>query len=631
MTPTVYSIKLAFIILILILLIFIIERFIIYNIIYFILFILSEKLFSFKNYIYTNIFTLKIRTILFMIYLHLLLARAIILSIVFIQGGLLKRFIVYEQFKLFINSILMYCDNLIEKLNKNETDNIKYYITKLEKFKNSFLKMKSQNTSFVLEEHCFEDEMNKIFEKYNDYLKNKYSDLLEKYVESLTKSIGNFSLKLEFYTTFSILDQFFKFKYTNSLLLMEEYMMNSFDSHTVDKVNITGDFDIYVLSPINNNNNNILAIYCNQNALCCENYAIGHDNINLYLYDLNSTIILWNYKGFGLRKGFTTFAKIDKDIEILSAYIKKKFVDYKIIVHGCSIGGYSSIKLTQKLKDLQNIVLISDRTFGDIDVIAKSLWSFGDILYKIYNIIFPKFLFHSNNVENYLSLPSDKKLICFDANDEIIAYNPASLVFNLTKKYYNDIIMPKIIKYEEYKSLIEKPNLSVSDLKQLASDCNDKSFDQNGRYFIQHLYHDIHSVEDFFMFFIVFAYPFNRTKKISCVSEELNKNYLDVPKIMKNFVDKHKNVMKNDLVDLIKIFNFLFIKFNLKTDINDNDIFKMNYDISNSELFKFDDHFLEELHKYFGYVHRIFCGHNGKLSSSDITAIIGFLRKNKFI
>ena len=57
----------------------------------------------------------------------------------------------------------------------------------------------------------------------------------------------------------------------------------------------------------------------------------------------------------------------------------------------------------------------------------------------------------------------------------------------------------------------------------------------------------------------------------------------------------------------------------------------MNYDISNSELFKFDDHFLEELHKYFGYVHRIFCGHNGKLSSSDITAIIGFLRKNKFI
>ena len=631
MSPTIHSIKLAVIILILLLLIVLIERYIIYNIIYFILYIVSEKFFSFKNYIYANIFTLKIRTILLMIYFHIFLARAIILSIIFIKGGLLKRFIVYEQFKFFINSILIYADNLIENLNKDEVDNIKYYISKLELFKKSYLKMKSKNTSFVLEEHTFEDEMNKMFDKYKDYLNNKNSDLFDQSLELLIKSIGNFSLKLGFYTTFSILEQFFKFKYTNSLLLMEEYMMNSFDTHTVNKMNITGDFDIYVLTPKEKNKNNILAIYCNQNALCCENYAIGHDNINLYLYDLNNTIILWNYKGFGLRKGFTTFSKIDKDVEILSAYIKKNFADYKIIVHGCSIGGYSSIKLTQKLKDFQNIVLISDRTFGDIDVIAKSLWSFGDLLYKIYNIIFPKFLFHSDNVKNYLSVPSDKKLICFDANDEIIAYNPASLVYNLTKKYYNDIIKPKILKYEEYKSLIEKPNLSISDLKQLAGDCNDKKFDQNGRIFIQHLYHDINSLEDFFMFFIVFAYPFNRTKKISCDSEELNKNYLDVPKIMKNFVDKHKDVMKDDLVDLIKIFNFLFIKFNLKTEINDNDIFKMNYDINNNELFKFDEHFLEELHKYFGYVHRIYCGHNGKLSSSDIKTIKDFLNKNKFI
>ena len=204
MAPTLYSIKLAFIILILILLIALIERYIVYNITYFILFILSEKLFSFKHYIYTNIFTLKIRTILFMIYLHVLLARAIILSIVFIQGGLLKRFIVYEQFKFFINSILIYADNLIEKLNKNETDNIKYYISKLELFKNTFLKMKAKNTSFVLEENSFEDEMNQMFDKYKDYLNNKYSDLLEQSLESLIKSIGNFSLKLGFYTTLSI-------------------------------------------------------------------------------------------------------------------------------------------------------------------------------------------------------------------------------------------------------------------------------------------------------------------------------------------------------------------------------------------------------------------------------------------
>lgn len=330
MALTLYSIKLAFIILILILLIVLVERYIIYNIIYFILFIISEKLFSFKHYIYTNIFTLKIRTILFMIYLHILLARAIILSIIFIQGGLLKRFIVYEQFKFFINSILLYTENLIENLSKDKIDNIKYYISRLELFKNSFLKMKAKNISFVLEEHGFENEMNLIFDKYNNYKKNKY---LEESLESLIKSIENFSSKLSFYTTFSIFDQFFKFKYNYSLMLMEEYMMNSFGTHIVEKINIIDDFDIYILSPIEKNNNNILAIYCNQNALCCENYAIGHDNINLYLYDLNTTIILWNYKGFGLRKGFTTFSKIDKDVEILSAYIKKKFSDYKIIIH----------------------------------------------------------------------------------------------------------------------------------------------------------------------------------------------------------------------------------------------------------------------------------------------------------
>jgi hypothetical protein len=41
---------------------------------------------------------------------------------------------------------------------------------------------------------------------------------------------------------------------------------------------------------------------------------------------------LWNYKGFGTRKGFPSFASIDKDVEDLKNYIIKNFYDYKIII-----------------------------------------------------------------------------------------------------------------------------------------------------------------------------------------------------------------------------------------------------------------------------------------------------------
>ena len=382
---------------------------------------------------------------------------------------------------------------------------------------------------------------------------------------------------------------------------------------------------IYILSPkVKQNDNKILSIYCNQNALCCEYYALGHDNIDFYLYYLNSTIILWNYSGYGLRKGITTFAKIDKDVNILSQYIKNNFNNFKIIIHGCSIGGYSSIKLMQKLNDLKNVALISDRTFSDIDKIALSL-GYGKILSILYNILFPKFLFHSNNTDNYISIPSDKKLICFDANDEIIFYNPASLVYNLTHKYYNDIVKPKIKKYKEYKILIENPEYLIKELKELVS----KDFDNNGKIFIQHLYKYIDSIEEFFMFFIVFGYPFNRFKEISCNTEKFNKSYLQIPKIIMNFANKNRIWFSDKLLSLIQIFNFLYVKFNLKTEINDNDIIKLNYD--NNALFQFNDSFAIELHKYFGFVHRITCGHNGKLKFNDLNVIKEFLGKNNIV
>ena len=635
---TCYYFGIILLIIIILLLIYYIEKLIIYKFIYFILYIVIEKIFPiffFKN---INLFSITLEAIVITIYLHIILARLIILSVVFIQGGLFSKILSYEHFKFFMNLIINYSENAIENINKDNIEDVKFFMSKINLFRISYNKIKSKNISFIVHDFTFEEELNKMFQKYDDYLVNNNLETKNEFIDS----IKYFSEKMNNYTNFLVFDQIFTFKCSESLMMMEEYMMNSFETHFVEKVNIEKDFDIYILSPKEvNNDNKILTIYCNQNALCCENYAIGHDNIDLYLYEINSTIILWNYTGFGLRKGLTTFAKVDKDINILSKYIKKNFNNYKIIIHGCSIGGYSSIKLMQKFNDTENVVLIADRTFADIDLIALSLssykiftftfknitfsLSYGKILYFLYNILFPKLFYHSNNLDNYISIPSEKKLIFFDAKDEIIAYNPASLVFNITKKYYNDIVKPKIKKFKEYKSLIE--NIKNINLEVL--ELSSKNIDNDALIFIQHLNKYIDSTEEFFMFFIIFGFPYNFYKEIFCESDKFNNNYIEIPKTIMNFANKYKKNFSDKLLKLIQIFNFLFVKFNLKTGINDNDIIKLNY--KDNDLFKFNDSFEKELHHYFGYVHRITCGHNGKLKSGDAKFIIKFLIKNKIL
>ena len=635
---TCYYFGIILLIIIILLLLYYIEKLLIYKTIYYILYIIIEKIFPIFFLKNINLFSIACEAFIITIYLNIILMRLIILSIVFIQGGLFSKILSYEHFKFFINLIINYSENAIENINKENIEDVKYFMSKINLFRISYNKIKSKNISFIVNDFTFEEELNKIFEKYDDFLVNNNLETKNEFINS----IKNFSNKVNNYTNFLVLDQLFKFKCSESLKMMEEYMMNSFETHFVEKINIEKDFDIYILSPKEiNNDNKILTIYCNQNALCCENYAMGHDNIDIYLYDINSTIILWNYTGFGLRKGLTTFSKVDKDINILSKYIKKHFINYKIIIHGCSIGGYSSIKLMQKFNGTENVVLIADRTFGDIDLIALSLssskiftftfknitfsLSYGQILYFLYNFLFPKIFYHSNNINNYISIPSGKKLIFFDAKDEIIAYNPASLVFNITNKFYNDIVKPKIKKYKEYKALIENINNINLELLELSS----KKIDNEALIFIQHLYKYIDSTEEFFMFFIIFGFPYNFYKEIFCDSDKFNNNFIEIPKTIMKFAKKNKKLFSDKLLKIVEIFNFLFVKLNLKTEINDNDIIKLNY--KENDLFKFNDSFEKELHHYFGYVHRITCGHNGKLKSGDIKFIIKFLIKNKIL
>ena len=609
--------KILLIITISILIIYLVERYIIYNIIYYPLFFITRLHFIQKY----NFFSIKFESILIVIYLHVLLVRIIVLSIIFMQGGIFKKILVSEQFYSFISVFHNYSNHIKENLSANNKDNIEFFMDKLDIFRKSFQKIKPKSINL---EPNVENYLSDTFEKFNNYKMN----MSEENIENLMETLNNFAKNLENFPILSLFQRLFSFNYDESLMFMEEYMINSFKTHFVEKKSIYKNFEIFVLSPKKpNKKNDILTIFCNQNAICCEFYSIGKDNIYYYLNELNCTIILWNYKGFGLRKGFTTFGKIDKDVDILSNYIKNNFKKYKIIIHGCSIGGYSSIKLAQKLISSNDIVLISDRTFGDIKNIVQSL-NYNEILTLIYDIIFPKWFFKFRNLDNYISLPYNKKLILFDENDEVIKYNPASLVFNITQKYYLDVVKPKLIQYKDHYSLIKNAEKLREKLKQLSLDSNNEKFNKYGRIFIQHLYYYINSIELFFMLFIIFGYPFNHSKEININFDKIKDEYMEIPIIFKKILQS-KDIIEKEILDIISAFNFIFIKLNFICNLSNEDILGLKYEDKNS--FIVDQNHLIELKKYFGNVHRIYCGHNGKLETKDFNIIKEFLKNNEFI
>ena len=225
--------------------------------------------------------------------------------------------------------------------------------------------------------------------------------------------------------------------------------MNSFEDRVCENINISQDFNAYIIHPdksIENNNSNIktLMIYYGQNAFCAEMFAINKDNIKFFLSIKQITILLWNYPRYYSRKGFPSFSSIDKNIEDLKNYIIKNYLEYKIIIHGISIGGYPAIKLAKILNEFNdkfnsNVCLIADRIYSDIDLIVESYndkW--GYFLKNIYNFFFPKILYHSYNINNYINVPLENKFIFFDENDNIINYDKS-------RKRSKNLLMMKIL------------------------------------------------------------------------------------------------------------------------------------------------------------------------------------------
>ena len=227
------------------------EKYILYNIIYYPLLFISNIL-HLQNY---NIFSLKFETIFLLIYLHILLIRIVILSIIFIQGGLIKKILVYDQFHSFISIINDYANHAIENLSDNNQDNFEFFMDKLDIFRRSYKNIINRKIKLKMLDSIIENDIEDVCKNFNNY-KTEQSEETE---ENLIESLKIFSNDIIKFPIFSLFEKIFKFEYNNSLTLMEEYMLNSFQTHFVEKKNISKNFDIYLLTPKNpNKNNNIL-------------------------------------------------------------------------------------------------------------------------------------------------------------------------------------------------------------------------------------------------------------------------------------------------------------------------------------------------------------------------------------
>ena len=137
------------------------------------------------------------------------------------------------------------------------------------------------------------------------------------------------------------------------------------------------------------------------------------------------------------------------------------------------------------------------------------------------------------------------------------------------------------------------------------------------------------------MYFIIFGYPFNKYKEINIEQNSVNEKYISIPYAIKEIIENNKNKISDNLYEFFIDMNFLFIKFNLNCNLDYNDIKNMKY--NDNDIEKDEDKFIMEqshfdsLKKYFGYVRRIFPGHDGKMDNDDFLFIKKFLKYNKFL
>lgn len=612
--------------------------------------------------------------IVIIIYLHLILFRMTVLSIVFLLGGFAKRFIIFSYFKSWISLTIGRLTKINSLISSNLYGQIPEKMEMIESFHKNYNMNKLNGITFEVKESLFGELLNEImyiyhkFKENNDFSEKSFG--LNKFNDFSTK-IETLISRLNYYSTMNYISIFTHFNYTVFLhqttqLYIDELSKEPYNRKaTLVKIskNLEG---LLILPKVGEDDDNILAksdntftsinesskanqktktlvVMCNQNAAAVELYYFSQGNISPYIKLSNTSILLWNYPGYGNRKGFPSFSRIDEDAKNIVTYINREFPNHKIIVHGISIGGYSAIKIAKELNDPKNVVLIADRTFADISHIVSTL-PYGNILVKIYKMVFPSFLYHSNNVHNYISIKGENKIVFYDEKDTIIEYK-ASLVQALTYEYFNRCILNKIKRVisanrDSFIHLELFDNINSSNLPKLLLEENEinEIFEKindtyirvkdSAKKFIKKIGKN-KSLSSFLIHFFTFGYECSQFKEVLPLKEERERSFTYFPFFIKDIVVENKGKIDESILKLLSKLNYLFATILLDTKLTKNELETFNYD-NNAEC-SLKPEIEEGLTQYFGSVHRIFCGHNGELKESDIAYLMDYLTEKCFI
>ena len=633
-----------------------------------VLYYLEKFLLLYPIYFFAFIITLPFKNLFILLFswiilisLNIYFFKIIILSIIFLSGGLGKNFIAYSYFFEYINQIKM-ISNQLKKIinNKNTTkDSIKKYMNYLIYFEKAMntIKEKKEN-SFEIKGKEFSNILKNIVDLYKEIyeLNNENEEEIKTYtiqniddlenrenifedeerkklfnsnenkIKNLSEHLNNFSKIISYYLTKKNYISIFLFHNYNAYITFFNTLLliKGFSNKTISEVFIKENFPIKIIQSSSHSNNKNLVIFCNQNAINTENYILSNSNIINYLRG-DYIILLWDYYGYGKRKGITSFNKIDKDLKILTEYIEKNFNDFNIIIHGISIGGYSAIKLKRIFSSKNKCILFADRTYSDIQYIIQNMY-LGNYLKIFYNFLF--YFSNSDNVRDYINI-KDKKNIFYDENDEIINFINSSLLFGVIQKYFNDIIIQKLKNFFNNKDLNENNFLNVFytyfkiDKNKLNEEINilynnryelfNNNSNRNNSLFIEDIYQN-KNILNFIKYCLIFAYPYNKNRELND-SKEIKFHYNNFVNNIKIFIEiiQEKNKQENFILFLNSILS-LFEYINI-----DETNKKLKEEIENN------------LKNYFGNVHRIFCGHNGCLNENDYNIIDKELKKYYFI
>ena len=617
-----------------ILLLFFIE-YILYCIIYY-----FDYWILFKMLNYHSFFLLRSLSIIFLFGLHIIILQLISLSIIFLIGGLNKIFICYDNFIVWMKRLINILKQIklrCEKRNFYENSHIKY----LRKFNNIYKSLKAKGISFEFDKIKFGDLLELTIVLFEQIQRNNLN--VDEYNESLTKILNNINQLIEIfkkYTTLNNYQIFFSFKYKEFLTFLSLELLELFNPRKTIFKTIEKDFEIFIIQPNeeqSNENEKQLVIFCGQNALCKDLYALYQDNIIYYIKNPNTSILLWDYKSYGRRKGFPTFNNIHIDVIKLANYIKLNYPNYKYIIHGISIGGFSSVKLKKELNN-DNCILIADRTFSDIDLIIQ--FGINYHLKYLYNFIFPKRFYHSSNVNDYISIKGNNKIIFYDKFDNIINYN-ASLFMGIKNQYYKDILYEKIINIFPQSKLInncfniskiiinseENLNDIINELLNFSPNYlinNHQLWNYN---FFEEIKEDYINIDDFILDVLILGYPLNSNREINYENE--NNIFSIYEKIPFYIKELNNNINSNKIKFFFTQILLCFIKLNLNTDISDDNIYSFEFNQNNQ--FSVKPKIKQSLFDYFGRVHRIYCGHNGVITPKDEEYLTNYLKIQNII